>query len=102
MSNGASPYAVWVAAYRKKGFWPRRITPGTKACHDTAWQKCDSEHPPQRLQEWEDTGRPFGIGLLMGSPFPDGSRLGALDIDNDSYVSLGRALLRDPPCGRSG
>jgi hypothetical protein len=38
----------------------------------------------------------------MGSPFPDGTALGALDIDRDEYVGVGRALLRDPPCGRAG
>jgi hypothetical protein len=38
----------------------------------------------------------------MGSPFPDGSTLGALDIDRDEYIALGRVLLRDPPCGRIG
>jgi hypothetical protein len=38
----------------------------------------------------------------MGSPFPDGTTLGALDIDHDEYVRIGQALLRDPPSGRIG
>jgi Bifunctional DNA primase/polymerase, N-terminal len=96
------PFIDWALIYREMGCWPRRITPGTKACHDTAWQKGDHELPPQRLEGWIDTGRSAGIGLLMGSPFEDGTRLGALDIDSDPYVPLGRALLKNPPCGRIG
>jgi hypothetical protein len=38
----------------------------------------------------------------MGSPFPDGTTLGALDIDHDEYVRLGRASLLDAPSGRVG
>jgi hypothetical protein len=44
----------------------------------------------------------LGIGLLMGSPFPDGTKLAALDIDRDDYVRAGHALLRSAPCGRIG
>jgi hypothetical protein len=36
----------------------------------------------------------------MGSPFPDGTTLGAFDIDRDEYVRVGRAVLRGPPSGR--
>jgi hypothetical protein len=38
----------------------------------------------------------------MGSPLPDGTRLGALDIDRDEYTALGRTLLNNPICGRVG
>jgi hypothetical protein len=38
----------------------------------------------------------------MGSPFPDGTHLGALDVDRDEYMKLATALLHDPPCGRIG
>ncbi len=95
-------FASLAPLYRARGYWPRRITPGSKACYDAAWQKPDSEQPPERLQDWIEAGSSFGIGLLMGSPFPDGSRLGALDIDCDDYASLGRALLGHPPCCRIG
>jgi hypothetical protein len=54
------------------------------------------------LTSWLTSRANCGIGLLMGSPFPDGTTLGALDIDQDEYVRLGRASLLDPPCGRIG
>jgi hypothetical protein len=38
----------------------------------------------------------------MGSPFPDGTTLGALDIDRDEYVRVGRAPLGHTPSGRVG
>ena len=40
-----------------------------------------------------------GIGLRLGTLLPDGSRLGALDIDRADYVAVARVLLNDPPCG---
>jgi hypothetical protein len=49
---------------------------------------------------WLTSHAHFGIGLLMGSPFPDGTALGALDIDRDEYVRDGRVVLGDPPSGR--
>jgi hypothetical protein len=95
-------FTAWAPSYRERGFWPRPVKPGTKACHLAAWQTPDSELSVEVLQGWLASQRFAGIGLLMGSPFPDGTTLGALDIDHDDYVRIGRALLRDPPCGRIG
>jgi hypothetical protein len=88
--------------YRQLGLWPRPITPGSKACHIKDWQRPDGEIPPAQLTSWLKSHANRGIGLLMGSSFPDGTTLGALDIDHDDYVRIGRALLRDPPSGRVG
>ena len=66
------------------------------------WQKPDSELSEQALATWLTSHAHFGIGLLMGSPFPDGTALGAVDIDRDEYVRIGRVVLRDPPSGRIG
>jgi hypothetical protein len=95
-------FAEWAPLYRDHGFWPRPITLGTKACRLKDWPRPDSEIPPAELASWTSEHADLGIGLLMGSPFPDGTTLGALDIDHDDYVRIGRALLRDPPCGRIG
>ena len=56
------------------------------------WQKPDSELSEATLASWLTSHAHFGIGLLMGSPFPDGTMLGALDIDRDEYVRVGRAI----------
>lgn len=94
--------AYWAGVYRQRGYWPRPITPGTKACHVREWQKPDSDLPEATLASWLTSHANFGIGLLMGSPFPDGTMLGALDIDRDQYVRVGRASLGHTPSGRVG
>lgn len=96
------PFADWAGSYRERGFWPRPITLVSKACHLKDWQKPDDQLSPSTLASWLTAHSDLGIGLLMGSPFPDGTTLGALDIDRDEYVRIGRALLRDPPTGRIG
>ena len=107
---GASPvvaealpiFAHWADVYRRRGYWPRPITPSTKACHVRDWQKPDSDFSEATLTSWLTSHADFGISLVMGSPFPDGTTLGALDIDHDEYVRLGRASLIDAPSGRIG
>jgi hypothetical protein len=95
-------FAEWASLYRERGYWPRPITLGSKACKLSNWQRPDDKIQADELASWLASYRDFGIGLLMGSPFPDGTTLGALDIDHDDYVRISRALLRDPPCGRIG
>jgi hypothetical protein len=101
-TEGPSIFARWAGEYRRRGYWPRPITPGTKTCWLRDWQKPDSELPEATLASWLTSHAYCGIGLLMGSPLPDGTTLGALDIDHDEYVRLGRASLLDAPCGRVG
>jgi Bifunctional DNA primase/polymerase, N-terminal len=102
MTEAPSIFAHWAGLYRQRGFWPRPITLGTKACHVREWQQPDSELVDAILASWLTSHAHFGIGLLMGSPFRDGTTLGALDIDHDEYVRLGRASLIDCPSGRIG
>lgn len=102
MSKPSRIFAKWAALYRERGFWPRPISPNTKACHARDWQKPDPGIAIEVLARWVTEQGHYGVGLLMGNPFPDGTTLGALDIDHDDYTRIGRALLRDPPCGRVG
>jgi hypothetical protein len=98
--TGSCVLGEWAPFYRERGFWPRPISPNTKACHFAGWQKPDPEIALEVRQRWLSDHGHCGMGLLMGSPFPDGTTLGALDIDHDDYTRIGRAVLRDPPCGR--
>jgi Bifunctional DNA primase/polymerase, N-terminal len=102
MSRTSRVFAEWAPRYRQRDYWPRPVSPNSKACHVRDWQKPDPEIEIAVRERWLSEQGHFGIGLLMGSPFPDGTTLGALDIDHDDYTRLGRALLRDPPCGRVG
>jgi hypothetical protein len=102
MSEASRIFSEWAPLYRNHGFYPRPVSPDTKACHARDWQKPDPEIALEVRERWLNDHGQYGVGLLMGSPFPDGTTLGALDIDHDDYFRLGRALLGDPPCGRVG
>jgi hypothetical protein len=108
-----TPYGTWAKVYQDRGLWPRPLQcPGIdaktkkplgKACREKGWQTPDSELPPGTRERWALELGHYNIGLLMGTPLPDGTRLGALDIDHDQYTALGKVLLGgNPPCGRFG
>jgi Bifunctional DNA primase/polymerase, N-terminal len=96
------PFAGFAPVYRQRGLWPRPITIGSKACHIAGWQRPDDEISAAALSSWTSKYGDLGIGLLMGTPFPDGTTLGAVDIDHDDYVGVSAALLNNPPSGRIG
>ena len=87
---------------RSAGFWPRPVRPGTKVCPFRKWNIPDPERKLGELDGWLESHGHWGIGLVLGSPFPDGSKLAAVDIDRDDYVRVATALLRSPVCGRIG
>lgn len=101
-SEDTNIFADNVQAYRDGGFWPRPVIPGDKRPPVKNWQQSDSEILPSALQRWVASYPAFGIGVVTGSLFPDGSRLGALDIDDDRFVRLAQAVLMNPPSGRIG
>ena len=96
-------FATEAPRYRAAGFWPRPIELGSKACKIKGWQRSDPEIGAAELERWAAQCGRQGIGLLMGSPLPDDTTLGALDIDRNDYVRVAKALLGgNPPCGRFG
>ncbi|WP_189499620.1 bifunctional DNA primase/polymerase [Algimonas arctica] len=95
-------YNEWAHIYRALGLEPRPVTPGTKAAKLRGWQKPDTEIGQRIVESWDDKYRAFGIGLRMGTPLPGGGRLGALDIDHDSYVRPMEGLLGKIVSGRIG
>ena len=101
-SERSEIYRLWAPIYQKRGLEPRPVQPGSKACKIKGWTKADDEISATTLKSWIDKYPNHGIGLRMGTPLPGGGHLGALDIDRDEYVGLGRVLLNDPPCGRFG
>jgi len=95
-------FGKWAPIYRKLGYWPRPVWLGTKECHLPRWQRSDSEIPQGDLDSWLKHYRQFGLAILNGSPFPDGTTLGTLDFDHNAYVPIAKSLLGNPPCGRFG
>ena len=88
--------------YRNAGFEPRPVEPGKKACKEKGWNKSDTELPEGAFEKWMENRGHYGIGLRLGAEFSDGTRLAALDIDDDRFVRVAKYLLGNPPCGRIG
>jgi hypothetical protein len=95
-------FTTYAPILRDRGLWPRPVWPGQKATRVPKWTAPDSEISPSDLDRWSTRYSDYGIGLLMGSPLPDGTVLGAIDIDRDEYVPLGKAMLGEIVCGRVG
>lgn len=95
-------YASHATLYRDAGYWPRPIMPGTKACKIGGWQKPDTEIGQEELARWDRKYAGCGIGLVMGSPLPDGTTLGVLDVDRDEYRGVATKVLNGGICGRIG
>lgn len=95
-----TPFGMWAKVMRDAGFWPRPMK--GKTCKIKGWQTPDPELAPGVLEGWVEEYASDNIGLVMGSPLPDCTLLGALDIDHDDYKDLGYALLNNPVSGRVG
>ena len=96
-------YKRHAQSYVDAGYWPRPIGQGSKGSHLPNWQKPNPKWTEKTVLDWQEKYAGAGIGLLLGSPLPDGTLLGALDIDNDDYVRVASVLLGgNPPCGRFG
>lgn len=63
------PFAEHAEAYRKAGFWPRPVQPGTKRPPMKTWEKPDPEWTLGELNMWTDRYGHMGLGAVMGSPF---------------------------------
>jgi hypothetical protein len=79
--------------YRDMGYQPRPIMQGTKACKIKGWQRPDEEWSAAELSVMDNKYAHAGIGLLLGSRLPDGTLLGALDIDHNDYIRVASNLL---------
>lgn len=95
-------FADFAPVYRKVGYWARPVRLGSKAPAIEKWTTPDTERKLGELDAWLTNYGHLGIGVVLGSPFPDGTRLAAVDIDHDSYVKATTALLGNPVCGRVG
>lgn len=49
--------------YRKAGFWPRPVRPGTKACPLRKWNIPDPERKLGELDGWLESHDNWGLGL---------------------------------------
>lgn len=102
MNSPVNIFAENAQIYQEAGFWPRPVVLGEKRPPMKNWQVSDAEISPAAFRRWLSDYAGMGIGVVMGSLFPDGSRLGALDIDDERFVRLAQAVLMNPPSGRIG
>jgi hypothetical protein len=95
-------FANLVSAYRRAGYYPRPVKPGTKSPPMKSWNSPDPVLEAAALDSWISDYADHGIGLVSGSPFPDGTTLAVVDIDRDDYARVASVLLGSPPSGRVG
>jgi hypothetical protein len=79
------------------GFEPRPIAPGTKACKIPGWNRPNDVIGSDELARWEEKYATHGIGLLCGTVLSDGTRFGAIDVDDNRRTNLLSALLQNAP-----
>lgn len=95
-------FAELYPSYRDKGYSVRCVPHGSKGPKVKGWNKPDADQPESFYEKMaKDPGAP-GIALLLGTSFPDGTTLGALDVDHDDYVRVAHFMLGNPACGRVG
>ena len=92
MNNPLKPFAEFAPIYRDLGYWPRPLL--GKKCLESGWQKPNNELPDGTLERWIEEKPSHNIGLVAGSSFSDGTRLGFLDIDHDNFIKLGIKVFR--------
>lgn len=79
------PFHEWAGAYIKAGYWPRAVK-GKGG--QTGWNRPGPDVHLRLLPEPH-----LGVALLTGSPLGDGSKLGAIDVDDDRFTRVVRVLL---------
>lgn len=97
-----TPFAIEYTAYLEQGYSTRAVPLESKGPKQKGWPKPDAEQPEGFYEAMANNANTPGIALLLGTLFPDGTMLGALDIDRDDYVRVGQFLLGNPVCGRFG
>jgi predicted P-loop ATPase len=86
-------YDLTKGAYLDAGYWVRRVSPGKKGCRDQNWQR--------QQPEVEQTAAYDGIAIMAGSPMPDGTTFGFVDVDHDGLTAAFRMMF-GPTCERLG
>lgn len=95
-----TPFASYADLYKKAGYWVRPLK-GKRPFLEN-WQKPDPFFPGGTFETWIEKYANCNLGLVSGSPFPDGTCLGFFDIDSDLYTRLGKVIFNRPVCTRIG
>ncbi|MBN9451759.1 MAG: hypothetical protein J0I42_07380 [Bosea sp.] len=72
MNSPVNIFAENVQAYREAGFWPRPVVLGQKRPPMKNWQVPDTKVSSEAFRRWLSDYAGMGIGVVMGSLFPDG------------------------------
>jgi hypothetical protein len=76
----AGPYARHAAAYRRHGYAPIPVRPGSKAPCLPNWSRwCSELPPPELVQEWAQRYPGAGLAIALGAA----SGIVGLDLDHD-------------------
>ena len=93
-------FADWQPVFGERGLETRPCA--GKRPLPKNWRVSEAQLPNGTIDEWLQSYPNADIGLLTGTSLADGTRIGALDIDLDSFVDLSKELLCNPVCSRFG
>ncbi|HRI76624.1 MAG TPA: bifunctional DNA primase/polymerase [Alphaproteobacteria bacterium] len=88
-------------------YWSKNLSvvpvpPGTKQSIG-GWQHYQNNLPNlKKRDEWQQSYGDYGIAVLTGTALEDGTRLAAIDIDNDDYVEPIKRIVGNFPCAKKG
>jgi hypothetical protein len=90
-------------SYWKSGFSAIPVRPGTKKPTISGWSGFNVNLPGEKNRhKWMEDFPDAGIGLCLGTKLPDGTRLAAIDIDDERLVNFVKAVLGKFPCAKVG
>jgi hypothetical protein len=98
-------FSAWAEAYWQRGYSVVPIEPGSKrpAKQITGWQGyCNGPPGAKVRQEWLARYAGNGIGLLLNTEIAVGWRIAAVDVDDDRFVEVTRAVLGECLSGKRG
>lgn len=88
--------------YIKLPLTPVPVEQGKKGTFIRNWPNFGSQRYPSNIEQWKREYGSFGLALPLGAKLSDGTRLGAIDIDDDRLVSFVEELLGEYPSAKRG
>lgn len=101
-SNQTQIYGELAPKYFDRGLTVIPVQPGTKF-NVKGFKNMNCNFPGAEKQvTWMNSHPHCGIGLNPGNDLPDGTRMGAVDIDQPLVVNMVRAAIGKSPCVKRG
>jgi hypothetical protein len=96
-------FAQEAPVYYAQGLSALPVKPGNKATNISGWTNYCTSLPSKDLQaDWVTKFPKHGLAIALGKSLPDGTILGAVDVDDDRLTRLARQIVRPANCYKRG